>query len=75
MGSLVDEADQEQVTEVGAVYGEAVDVYEDPLSSFDAFEGHNAVKNEVRSKVLDRLSLGSYAPSLLLLLIRFKLIS
>lgn len=68
MGDLVDESEQQQVTDVSAVYDESVDVYEDPLSSFAAFEGHEAVKREVQSKILDRIDLGSYAPSSLLLI-------
>jgi ATP-dependent 26S proteasome regulatory subunit len=67
MDEFIDESDKKRVTDVSEVYADSVDIYDDSLSSFSAFEGHEDIKEEIRSKILNRLDLGTYSPSSLLL--------
>ena len=67
MDELIDNSKQEEVQEAATMFDESVTISEDGLSSFEAFEGHAETKNEIQSKVLSRIDLGSYAPTSLLL--------
>jgi len=67
MSGLVDDATKERVSNVATDYEEVVSVYEEPISSFSDFQGHSDSKEEIRSKIISRMELGTYAPSSLLL--------
>jgi len=68
MDGLRENSTQDEIPDVEVVFDEAVTVSENALSSFEAFEGHTETKNEIQSKILNRIDLGSYAPTSLLLL-------
>lgn len=67
MSGIFDDSNKDSVEEVATDYDEAVSVAADVVTSFDDFEGHQETKTEIRSKVTSRMSLGSYAPTSLLL--------